>query len=177
MKKRIFIGLLIFFSLMIFFTYAYAIDIDGWWKVGGIIQQGDFVTGEWTTFDSHGKGASYMYISGAQENAYNTYGGAWFYLWSPLDKNYVKETYPMIYIKNNVLVFFGPTGQDTDGNFWADTIVLRPRGPIGRPISLHGFYTLYDMETIVTTEQFVRMGPLNMTRVDPKDVPDAVKNM
>jgi hypothetical protein len=179
MKKRIFIGLLVFFSLMIFFTYAYAIDIDGWWKVGGIIKQGDFVTGEWTTSYPQGKKRAYVYIAGAEENAYNSSGGAWFYLWDGLSGGYIEsETYPVIYIKNGLIVLFGPTGYDSDGNFWADTIVLRPYGgPIGHPSLMKGYYTLYDMEKLVTPEQFVRMGQLIITRVEAVNVPDDVKKL
>ena len=176
MKRKIFIILIIPISLLIFIASAYAIDIDGWWRVRGKIQQGDFVTGEWITFNSRAKQVSYMYISGAQENSYNTYGGTWLYLWSPRDSKYIEEIYPIIYIKNNIILFFGPTGQDDAGNFWGYTIVLKPLGPIGRPSSMTGFYTLYDMENVGTPDQFIRMGTIDMIRVEPKDVPEEVKN-
>ena len=120
-------------------------DIDGWWVVRSNVLQGDFVTGEWISFLGYGKKVSYMYISNANENSYG--GPAWFYLWSDLDQKYIEEIYPLIYIKNNVIVLFGPTGgSDDEGNYWGNTIVLRPYGAISRPSLMKGFYTLYDME-------------------------------
>jgi hypothetical protein len=175
MKKRIFIGLLVFFSLMIFFTYAYAIDIDGWWVAGTNFIQGNFQTGEWTRLSGHGKKRSFMYILDAHEGSYG--GPASLFLWDDSAGGYIKETYPVIYIRNNVILLFGPTSQDADGNFTGNTIVLRPYGPIGRPYLLRGYYTLYDTENIITTDQFVRMGTLNMSRVDPKNVPKEVQDL
>jgi len=175
MRKKIFTSLVVAIGIMICFTDAYAIDIDGWWTVRTNLQQGDFVTGEWTTLYGTGKKVSYMYILDAHESAYG--GPVWLYLWSDLDNKYLEEIYPIIYIKNNVIVFFGPTGQDADGNYWGNTIVLRPSGSISRPNVMKGFYTIYDMENIGTPDQFVRMGTLDLNRVEPKNVPKDVKDM
>jgi hypothetical protein len=112
----------------------------------------------------------------ANENAYG--GPVWFFLWDDLGQNYIKEIYPITYIKNDIILFFGPTGQDADLNFWGNTIVLRPYGPmIGRPTSMKGFYTLYDLENEGTPDQFVRMGSLDMVRVEAKYVPQEVKDL
>ena len=175
MKKKTFTCLVVAIGMMICFTYAYAMDIDGWWVVRSNVLQGDFVTGEWIPFLGYGKKSSYMYISNAEENSYG--GPAWFYLWSDLDQKWIEEIYPLIYTKNNVIVLFGPTGQDADGNFWGNAIVLRPYGSTGRPNLMRGFYTLYDMENKVTPDQFVRMGTMDMNRVQPKYVPKDVKDM
>ena len=176
MKKRIFTGFVVAIGIMICFTDAYAIDIDGWWTVRTNLQQGDFVTGEWTTFYGTGKKVSYMYIVDAQESSYG--GPAWLFLWDDASQNYIKETYPITYIKNNVILFFAPTGEDADLNFGAGTILLRPYGPvIGRPNEMKGFYTVYDTEIILTPDQLIRMGTLDMNRVDPKNVPKAVKDL
>jgi hypothetical protein len=175
MKRRIITSLVVAISLMISVTYAYAIDIDGWWKVKTILQQGDFTTGEWTTFHGAGKKASYIYIFNAQEGSYG--GPAWLYLWDDEGGGYIEEVYPLIYIKNNVIVLFGPTSVDANGNDWGNTIVLRPYGPIGYPNQMKGFYTLYDMENQGTPDQFVRMGTLVMVRVAPNLVPVEVKDM
>ena len=175
MKKKIFIGFGVAICIMICFSSIYAMDIDGWWAARTNAQQGDFVTGEWITLLGYYKKVSYMYIANANENAYG--GPVWFYLWDDLGGAYIEEMYPVIYTKNNVIVLFGPTGYDEDGNFWGNTIVLRPYGSISRPNSLKGFYTLYDMENLVTTDQFVRMGTLDMSRVEPKNVPKDIKDM
>jgi hypothetical protein len=175
MEKKIFASLVVAIGIIICFNSAYAIDIDGWWVVRSNVLQGDFVTGEWISFLGYGKKVSYMYISNAKEDAYG--GPAWFYIWNDLDQEYIEEIYPLIYIKNNVIVLFGPTGgPDVDGNFWGYTIVLRPYGAIGRPNSMKGFYTLYDMEDEGTPDQFVRMGTIDMSRVQPKYVPKEVKD-
>ncbi len=175
MKKRIFTGFVVAIGIMICFTDAYAIDIDGWWTVRTNLQQGDFVTGEWTTLYGTGKKVSYMYIVDAQESSYG--GPAWLFLWDDASQNYIKETYPITYVKNNVILLFGPTALDTAGNYTGNTIVLRPSGSPGSPYSMSGYYTIYDTENIVTPDQFVRMGTLNMNRVDPKYVPKAVKDL
>ena len=175
MKKKILFSLGIAICIMICFSSIYAMDIDGWWTARMLVQQGDFVTGEWVTFPHYYKKVSYMYIANANENAYG--GPVWFYLWDPLGNAYIEEMYPVIYCKNNVIVLFGPTGYDEEGNYWGDTIVLRPYGPISRPSFMKGFYTLYDMENLGTPDQFVRMGTIDMTRVEPKKVPEEVKNM
>ena len=174
MKKNILISLFVVIGLSIFITSAYTMDIDGWWVVRSNVLQGDFVTGEWTSLLGYGKKVSYMYISNANESAYG--GPVWFYLWDDLSGTYIEEIYPLIYTKNNVIVLFGPTGQDDEGNFWGNTIVLRPYGAISRPNLLKGFYTLYDMENQVTPDQFVRMGTIDMNRVQPKNVPKEVKD-
>ena len=175
MRKKILISLGVAICMMICFNSVYAMDIDGWWAARMNVQQGDFVTGEWITLLGYYKKVSYMYISNAKENAYG--GPIWFYLWDDLEGNYIEEIYSYVYIKNNVIVLFGPTGYDDTGNFWGNTIILKPYGSISRPQYLKGFYTLYDMEYQGTTDQFVRMGTLDMNRVEPKNVPKDIKDM
>ncbi len=174
MKREISLTLIISIGLLIFIPYAYG-DIDGWWKVKINRQEGDFVTGEWQVDVLAGKSASYIYISGAQENAYNSYGGAWLYLVNL--GSYIEEYYSTIYMKNGIIVLFDPTGLYADGNFAGTTIVLRAYGPPGNPTQLKGYYTLFDMETSVTPDLFVRMGPVTMNKIQAKDVPDVVKQM
>ena len=174
MKKKIFISLgVAICTIMTCFTSAHAIDIDGWWTVRTNLLQGDFSTGEWVSLIGTGKKVSYMYICGARENAYS--GPVELFLWDDEGAAYIEETYSYNYIKNGVIVFFNPTGQDENGDLVGNTIVLRPFGAIARPNIMKGFYTLYDMESTVTTDLFVRMGTLDMNRIQPKNVPSAVK--
>jgi len=174
MKKNILISFCVAISIiMTCFVSAYAIDIDGWWSVRTNFLQGDFTTGEWVSLVGAGKKVSFMYICGAQENSYS--GPAELYLWDDEGQAYIEETYSIIYIKNGVFVFFNPTYYD-GSNFAGNTIVLRPYGGgPSRPAILKGYYTLYDLENVVTTDLFVRMGTLDMSRIQPRSVPDEVK--
>lgn len=175
MKKKFLTGLLVVIGLVISATYAYAMDIDGWWAARTNLIQGDFQTGEWTTLLGYGKRLSYMYMVDANENSYG--GPAWLFLWDDLSSSYIKEIYPIIYVKNNIILLFGPTFQDADGNFVGNTILLRPYGTLGHPYMLRGYYTVYDTENVGTTDQFVRMGTLDMTRIEPRYVPKEVKDL
>jgi len=182
MKGRIITILVIAISLMISVSYTYAIDIDGWWKVKMNVLQGDFVTGKWTKFTGLGKHGAYMYISGVNENSYNLPlypgSGAWFYLWDGEAGEYIEEIYPFIYVKNGIIVLFMPTGgPDENGNFWGCTIVLRPYQFLGQVYLMKGFYTLFDMENQGSIEQFIRMGALEMNKVNVNNVPKEVKNL
>jgi hypothetical protein len=176
MKKNILISFFAIIGLLIFITSTHAIDIDGWWVVRTNLLQGDFQTGEWTLLLGYGKKISYMYILNAHESVYG--GPAWLFLWDDKSGGYIKELYPIIYIKNSVIVLFGPTmGPDANGDYAGNTIVLRPYGSPNAPYLMSGHYALYDTENIVTPDQFVRMGTLNMSRIDAKYVPKDVKDL
>ena len=175
MKKKILTSLMVVIGLIISTTFACAIDIDGWWAVRTNFLQGDFQTGEWTTLLSYGKEVAYMYITNTEENSYG--GPAWLFLWNDSTQQYDEETYPITYTRNGVIVFFTPALQDQDGNYYANTIVLRPYGSPGSPYLMKGYYTFFDTENLVTPEQFVRMGSLFMGRIQPQNVPTAVQDL
>jgi hypothetical protein len=75
-------------------------------------------------------------------------------------------------MRNNIVVLTIPTSLDADGNLiHGRTIVLTVYGGPNTLNSMKGYYTLYDIETTVTPEQFVRMGPVDAYRVNPDKVP------
>jgi hypothetical protein len=148
------------------------LDISGWWSVQGTFQQGDIVTGDWTTLQARYKKVSYLYVF--QETA--TSGTGQFVVWDDSSQNYLLENYTLFY-KNNVVVFYFPTIFDSNGNPAAANLIFKAVGSGSTIISLNGYYTVYDMENESTTDQFVRMGPVLATRVPVSRVPDAVKQL
>ncbi|OGP88479.1 MAG: hypothetical protein A2156_03375 [Deltaproteobacteria bacterium RBG_16_48_10] len=171
MKGKILLSLVIALGLFNFISPAWAqFNISGWWSGKGTHEQGDFVTGDWTSLQARGKKVSYLYIF--QENSNS--GTGYLALWDDLSQTYLLEIYT-VYIKNNVAVLYIPTGYDQDGNPAAATIVLRPFGSASTVTSMRGYYTLYDLESTVTPDQFVRMGPILLNRVLVSRVPPEVK--
>jgi hypothetical protein len=171
MIRRVCISFVFGICLFIFFTPAFAQnEISGWWSVKGTYLQGDFVTGDWTTLQARGKKVSYFYFF--QKDS--TSGTGSFVLFDESTSSYILETYTLFF-KNNIVVLYIPTSFDESGNPAAATIVMRAFGSAGRITTMSGYYTLYDMENESTPDQFVRMGPVFATRVQPFQVPDEVK--
>jgi hypothetical protein len=183
MKKKILASLFVFIGLLSLSpTTACALDIDGWWKASMTMQQGDFVTGEWTTLQAHGKKVSYIYIYDARENTFS--GVAWLILWDDADKTYFIEpgeptqNHYTVYNKNNFCVLMVPSVVDVDGNTaGGSTIVLRIHGTPNYATALSGFYTLYDLENVGTPDLFIRMGPVYATKIAPAKVPKEVMDL
>ena len=124
MKRTICLSLAFVLALLVFMTPTWAFDIAGWWAGRSTYQQGDFVTGDWTSLPAAGKKASYLYIF--QQTA-NT-GTAYLLIWDDASSDYLLETYNL-YIKNNVIVLYVPTFFDpTTGGPAAATLVLKPTG-------------------------------------------------
>jgi hypothetical protein len=173
MIRKICFGFVFVMGLFIFFTPAFAQnEISGWWSVKGTYLQGDFVTGDWTTLQARGKKVSYFYFF--QNNS--TSGTGYFVIFDELTQTYILETYTLFF-KNNIVVLYIPTTFDTNENPAAATIILRAFGSASTITSMSGYYTLYDMENVATTDQFVRMGPVFATRVLISQVPDTVKQL
>jgi len=168
MKKNISIFGVVFTCLLIFVSHAYAqSSIEGWWKARMFIQQGHFETGTWDRIQATGKHGSYFYIIKSTSNN----GTAYLVLWDDLDQKYIIENY-MLYMRNNIVVLTIPTSLDSDGNLIdGRTIVLRVYGGPNTLNSMKGYYTLFDIESTGTPEQFVRMGPVDAYRVNPDKVP------
>ena len=175
MMRKIFFCLVLMISFVLFGTPAWAqYDIAGWWSGKGTYEQGDFVTGDWTTLQARGKKASFMYIT--FEGSSNT-GTAAFVIWDDLNQDYILEPY-YLFVRNNIIVLFIPTFYDSSTGFPAGaTIILRPLGSASTTIALRGFYTLYDLDTEGSTDLFVRMGSIMLNRVLVKQVPDQVKEL
>ena len=173
MIRRICFSFVFVMGLFIFLTPAFAQnEISGWWSVKGTYLQGDFVTGDWTTLQARGKKVSYFYFF---QNT-STSGTGYFVIFDELTQSYILETYTL-FIKNNIVVLYIPTTFDTNGNPAAATIILRALGSAGTITMMSGYYALYDIENEVTTDQFVRMGPVLATRVLISQVPLAVKQL
>jgi len=173
MIRRICFSFVFVMCLFIFLTPAFAQnDISGWWSVKGTYFQGDFVTGDWTTLQAGGKKVSYFYFF---QNT-STSGTGYFVIFDELTQSYILETYTL-FIKNNIVVLYIPTTFDTNGNPAAATIILKAPGSARTITSMSGYYALYDMENEVTTDQFVRMGPVFANAIPPSRVPDAVKQL
>jgi hypothetical protein len=133
-----------------------------------IMQQGDFVTGRWDEIPGSGKHASYIYIVLSSSNN----GLAYLFLWDAEGARYIKEDYTF-YIRNNIVVLTIPTSQDANGYpINGRTIVLRVFGS-----RVKGYYTLYDIETEGTPDQFVRMCGVEANRVTPERVPKEVAEL
>jgi len=132
------------------------------------IQQGHFETGAWERIQATGKRAAYLYIVTSTSN----HGTAYLTLWDDLGQKYIIENYTL-YIRNNVVVLSVPTSVDADENLiGGSTIVLRLYGGPNTLNAMKGFYTLFDMESTATPEQFVRMAPVDAYRVNPDRVPE-----
>ena len=170
MKKNILIfGMIVTTYLILSVSPTYAqFEIAGWWKARMIMQQGDFVTGRWHQIPGSGKHASYLYILLSS----STNGLAYLFLWDDADAKYIKEDYTF-YTRNNIVVLSIPTTLDANGfSINGRTIVLRLNGS-----NMKGYYTLYDMETSGTTDQFVRMCPVEANRITPDKVPEDVAKL
>ena len=125
------------------------------------------MTGDWTSLQARGAKSSYLYIFQETSNT----GTAYFLLWDDASQDYLLETYNL-FIKNNVIVLYIPTSFDpTTGAPAAATIVLKPFGSASYITSMNGFYTLYDTETTVTPDTFVRMGGIVFNHVLVDKVP------
>lgn len=168
MKKTISIFGALFICLLIFVSHSHAqSSIEGWWKARMVIQQGHFETGTWDRIQASAKHGSYFYIIKSTSNN----GTAYLVLWDDLDQKYIIENY-MLYMRNNIVVLTIPTSLDTNGNLIdGRTIVLRVYGGPNTLNSMKGYYTLFDIESTGTPEQFVRMGPVDAFRVNPDKVP------
>jgi hypothetical protein len=171
MKRIICLSLACVLGLFLFMTPARAFDITGWWTGKATYQQGDFVTGDWTSLRAAGKKASYLYIF--QDTS--TTGTGFFLIWDDLTSDYLLETYNL-FVKNNIVVLYVPTFFDpTTGAPAAATLVLKPVGSASNIISMSGFYTLYDMEATSTPDLFVRMGGVVFNHVMVDKVPALAK--
>ena len=168
MKKTISIFGITFTCLLIFVSHTYAqSSIEGWWRARMVIQQGHFEAGDWDRMQATGKHTSYLYIVKSTSND----GTAYLTLWDDLEQKYIIEDY-MLYMRNNIVVLTIPTSLDADGNLvHGRTIVLRIYGGPNTLNSMKGYYTLFDKESAGTPEQFVRMGPVDVYRVNPDKVP------
>jgi hypothetical protein len=170
MKKNILIfGMIVTTYLILSVSPTYAqFEIAGWWKARMIMQQGDFVTGRWDQIPGSGKHASYLYILLSS----STYGLAYLFLWDGAEGKYIKEDYTF-YTRNNIVVLSIPTTLDANGYpINGGTIVLRLYGS-----NMKGYYTLFDMETAGTPDQFVRMCPVEANRITPDKVPEDVAEL
>ncbi len=174
MKKIILISSIFLFCLLISVSHTHAqSSIAGWWKTRITIQQGHFETGLWDSIQARGKHSCYLYVVLTA----STSGAGYLALWDDLNQKYILETYNL-YIRNNIAVLVIPTSADTDGNIISGaTIVLRLFGGPNTLNSMMGFYTLFDMESASTPEQFVRMGPVDAVRVNPNQVPTDAANL
>jgi hypothetical protein len=133
-----------------------------------IMQQGDFATGRWDQIHGQGKHVSYLYILLSS----STYGLAYLFLWDDVEGKYIKEDYTF-YTRNNIVVLSIPTTLDANGfPINGRTIVLKLYGS-----KMKGYYTLFDMETEGTTDQFVRMCPVEANRITPDKVPEDVAEL
>ena len=175
MMRKIFFCLVFMVSLVLFGTPAWAqYDIAGWWTGKGTYEQGDFVMGEWTTLQARGKKASFLYIT--FEGSSNT-GTAHFVIWDDQTDDYILEPY-YLFVRNNIVVLFIPTFYDPETGFPAGaTIILRPVGSANATASLRGYYTLYDLDTVGSSDLFVRMGSIVLNRVPVKQVPEKAKEL
>ncbi len=180
MIKKICLSLFLVIYFFMFMTPAWAqYDIAGWWSGKGTYLQGDFVTGEWTSLEARGKKASYLFIS---QGPTSSTGTALFLIWDDASQDYLVETYNL-FIRNSVMVLFVPTTFDQTtptidfpaGPPAGSTLVLRPIGSASTVTLMKGYYTLYDMETSVSPDLFVRTGPVMFTRVDVRHVPQSAK--
>jgi len=169
MKKNISIFGVIFTCLLIFASHTCAqSSIEGWWRVRMAIQQGHFETGTWDRFQATGKHTCYLYIVKSTSND----GTAHLALWDDLGGKYIIENY-ILYMRNNVVVLSVPTAVDEDGYLLGgSTIVLRLYGGPNTLNAMKGYYTLFDIESTGTPEQFVRMAPVDAYRVNPNKVPE-----
>lgn len=170
MKKTILIfGIIITAYLILSVSHTYAqFEIAGWWKARMIMQQGDFVTGRWDKISGAGKHVGYLYILLSS----STYGLAYLFLWDGAEGKYIKEDYTL-YIRNNIVVLTIPTTLDANEYpINGRTIVLRLYGS-----RMNGYYTLFDMETTGTPDQFVRMCPVEASRITPDKVPKDVTEL
>ena len=174
MKKNISIFGVVFTCLLIFVSHAYAqSSIEGWWRARMAIQQGHFETGTWDRIQATGKHTGYLDIIKSTSNS----GTAHLVLWSDLDQRYILESYTL-YMRNNIVVLSVPTSADADENLIAgSTIILRIYGGPNTLNSMKGYYTLFDIESTDTPEQFVRMGPVDAYRVNPDKVPEDVMKL
>lgn len=170
MKKKTLFCFFVTASLLISVPYAFGgSTIAGWWKVAVTINEGDFVTGDWQATQSFGpKSLFYLYIS-----LNGSSSGLAAFIQSDNGTYSLENTY-QVYTKNNIVVLVGPSTVDTDGNLTSgSTIVLRTLGGYNIPY-MKGFYTRYDN----VTEQIVRMGTLNLSRVLLlQTIPDEVKKL
>jgi hypothetical protein len=180
MIRRICFGLSLA-TILFYMTPAWAqYDIAGWWSGKGTYMQGDFVTGEWTSLQARGKKASYLHIS--QGPTSNT-GTAHFLIWDDESQDYLVEVYSL-FVRNNVIVLFIPTTFDATtptvdfsaGPPAGSTLVLRAIGSARTVTMMTGYYTLYDMETAVSPDLFVRTGPVSFTSVLVSQVPQSAKD-
>ncbi len=171
-KKTFFLFLFILISFLFHMLWsipAFAqYDIAGWWKVRFVVDQGDFVTGEWIKIHDQERKGAYVHIFQQDSNR----GNADLIFWSPGDQRYFVESYDL-YLRNNIVVLYIPTFYDGEGNPAASTIVLRQ---IGSTV-MRGYHTLYDMEQSGSSDLFVRMGPVIFTKVNVNMVPNEVKQL
>ena len=171
MKRKICLVLALMIGLFLVIPQVGAQTISGWWSGKGSYEQGDFVIGEWTNLQARGKKVSYLYIF--QDTA-NT-GIGYFLIWDDVTTDYLLETYSLFY-RNGIVVLFIPTFIDTTTGYPAgSTLVLRPYGSASIITAMKGYYTLYDMETEGSTDQFVRMGSVVFNRVMVNLVPELAK--
>lgn len=175
-KKGYFCFVLILSSLLSIALWATPAsaqyNIWGWWRARLSVEQGDFVTGEWTRVRDEGKKGAYLYFFQETSNT----GKGYLVFWSKGDQNYILESYDL-HMKNNVIVLYIPTFYDTEGYPAASSIILRPIGSATIINSMSGFYTLYDLEDSGSPERFVRMGSVFLTPVTPNKVPNEVKEL
>ena len=165
-------------GVLVLFFFAespQALDIYGWWKVKFTVDQGDFQTGEWVGIKGAGKKAAYLYFS----NSPPPYGSAVLLIWDDASNDYIREPAEQgyaAYIYNNIVVLsLGAAFDDNGVPLVGGTIVLKPYGTSYLPYMMRGYYTVYDRETEGTEDQFVRMGSLSATRVQPAQVPELAK--
>jgi len=168
-KNTLIFFMIIAVYLVLSASHTYAqFEVAGWWKVRMVMQQGDFVTGRWEQITGAGKKASYLYIVLTS----STYGLAYLFLWDDAEGKYIKEDYAF-YIRNNIAVLTIPTLLDeNEYPINGRTIVLKLYGS-----KMRGYYTLFDMETTGTTDQFVRMCPVDANRTTPGKVPEEVAEL
>ena len=177
MERKFFVYLIVLAAFLLSAAGSHALDINGWWRAKMPMEQGDFVTAEWITLNGTGKRVSYFYIYGASENTLSSGPTASLFIWDDEANDYICEQY-YVYMRNNSVALVLPTQADPDNNqlWWGSTIILRVYGTPNRATSMEGHYTLFDWENAGSTDQFVRMGPVHATPVDPNKVPDPAKN-
>ncbi len=168
MKRKMFLTLFVILGLLIPIAPSWGQDISGWWSGKGTYQQGDFVTGDWTTLQARGKKMSYLYISPLDTQT------AYFLLWDDDSSDYLLEVY-YVYTRFNIVVLYAPTGYDSTGAPATATIILRPVGSASTYTSMSGFYTLYDMESEGSPDLFIRMGSVVFNHVLVDKVPQLAK--
>lgn len=170
MKKKLFFSLFLLASLFVFTPSLYALQFDGWWTARFSIEEGDFVTGSWRSFQTWGKMASYLYIY--QDNSSS--GRAYLVEFDPDDQSYFLKNIYTVYIKSNIIVLTGPYGTDAYGMLTlASTIVFRTLGSATTIAWMKGNHTEYDIETY----QMVRMGTVNVSRIRVDKVPTGAKSV